>query len=446
MLWAEILIVLLLILVNGFFSMAELAVLSARKSRLQRQTDKGAHDARTALDFIENSGPFLATTQIGITLVGILTGVFSGATLADQLAALLQTLAVPATLSQGLAMGIVVLGITALTLVFGELVPKQMALRQPEKIARRVARPIQALTRLAAPLVHLFNLVTQAVLRGLGQDSQAKTRLEREDLLQLLQEGKDGGSVSAEAHQLMERTLELEGVQIGGLMTPRRHMICIDLLASAVTQRQTVLDHLYTCYPVCEGNAEQIRGVVYLKDLLPVWAQTGRVEQADLTELIREPFYLPDTLSAARALQKFREHGHHEALIFDRHSQVQGILRLSDLLLALSIPATSPVLQEIGNSAAVQMPGDFSLPLFGACFARKAALTELPEHIHTLSGLILHLAGDIPQIADTFIWENLMLHVTLMDGPRICRVEVRPLPGSGYPQASENLSQESGLP
>lgn len=333
---AEILIVSVLVLINGFFSMSELAVLSSRKAQLQRHSDSDSKEADTVRHFLQHSSQFMATTQIVLTLVGILIGVFSGATLAEQLAAGLQSLSIPAHFSQSLAVGLVVLGITCLTLVFGELVPKQLALNAPEKIALRVARPVKMITTLTAPLVHLLSKVTHLILKMMGIKPHQENSTELEDLHQMLQEGKEAGHVSAQTHQLMERSLELENLDIKTLMTPRKDFTCLDLSTSAETHQQIVGEHFYSCYPVCKDHSEQIYGVVYLKDLLPILLKANTYK---LSDLICEPLYLPDSLSPTQALQAFRQHRQAEALIVNQQHQVQGLLHLSDLTLALTEPS-----------------------------------------------------------------------------------------------------------
>ncbi len=335
---AEILIVSVLVLINGFFSMSELAVLSSRKAQLQRHSESDSKEADTVRHFLKHSSQFMATTQIVLTLVGILIGVFSGATLAEQLARFLQELSVPAPFSQSLAVGFVVLGITCLTLIFGELVPKQLALNAPEKIALFVARPVKMLTTLTAPLVHLLSKVTHLVLKMMGSKPHQENSTELEDLRHMLQEGKEAGHVSEHTHQLMERSLDLEDVDIKTLMTPRKDFICLDLSDPAESHRQIISGHFYSCYPVCKDHSEQIYGVVYLKDLLPILLNADAYQ---LSELICEPLYLPDSMSLTQALQAFRQHRQAEALIVNQQRQVQGLLHLSDLILALSKPSQS---------------------------------------------------------------------------------------------------------
>ncbi len=416
MIWFEILIILVLVLLNGFFSMSELAVLSARKSQLKRQADSGAEDAQTVLGFLDESEPFLAAIQIGITLIGILTGVFGGATLAEELGRVFGHYMRPG-LSQALSMGIVVVLITFLTLVFGELVPKQLALHHPERIARRVALPIRWLSLIVSPLVRLLSASTKGIMGLLALSDSSKESINPEDLIELLKEGHEAGSLSAESHQIMQRALELEEVTIGSLMTPRRRLVCLDLNSQTDQLAQIVLRHLHSCYPVYAGDPENLLGIVFLKDILPLLVSQQPVY---LSANIQEALYLPDSITVSSALKKFRQHGCHEALVFDPHSQVQGMIRLSDLLLSLSPSRhTSVMVPE-------RLPGELSLMLFCERFSCRQAAHDLPIHVHTLAGLVLYLAEDIPKVNDSFEWAGLNLKVLELEGPRISRIQVTP--------------------
>ncbi|PKL76448.1 MAG: hypothetical protein CVV27_10200 [Candidatus Melainabacteria bacterium HGW-Melainabacteria-1] len=427
MIWIEIGLVLALISLNGFFAMSELAVLSARKSRLKQQAEAGDRPAQLALSFRADTSRFLASIQIGITLVGILTGVFSGATLAEQLAALLQSWQLPAQPAQALAMLVIVALITFLTLVFGELLPKQLALRHPDLIARKVALPIGLLNMLVSPLVHLLSLSTRSLLTWLQQSTEPGSQVLEDDVIQLLEEGYQAGVYSAEARQVMTRAIALERIPLAELMTPRHQWVSLDLSQSTDALRAVALAQPHSCYPVFNGDPEQLLGMVTFKHLLVPQAGPLPVQPA---------LYLPEDLDAYEALDKFRHHRQNQALVFDPHGQVQGIVSLSDILLAFTGRNAGDELTEF-TPGRWRAAGDLSLDAFCQFFDCRRSLA--PEHAHTLSGLILYLAGGIPEPGAQHEWEGLQLNVESMQGPRIETVLIqRRSENRTLPNASPN--------
>lgn len=418
--WLDIAVILLLIGLNGFCAMSEMAVLSARKSQLQKLAAQGKAQARAVLAFREDSSRFLASIQIGITLVGMLTGVFSGATLAARLAGFLAHWPLLAPFSPGLAMLLMVLAIGFASLILGELVPKQIGLRRSLAASQLAAGPIGLLSRLSAPLIQLLSLATESILRFLQLPSQPPP-LPEEEILLLLEEGKKSGTFDQEIHSLLERVFDLSRVCLAELMLPRRHLVCLDLQAEPELLRQQILKAPHTCYPAYQDNVDHPQGLIYLAELLP-WLVSG--ESFRLASLVRPALYLSADLSIYRALQKFRQHRTHEALVFDQHGMVQGMVSLRSMLDALLLPDSQPVWIKPLESGAYCVEADIPLDRLGEFLGLENGLADLPQELHTLAGLVLHLARKIPAAGEVYRWRELELQVLSLAGPRILQVRV----------------------
>lgn len=421
-LWLDMLLVLLLIGLNGFFAMAELAVLSVRKSQLRQQAEAGSRRAGLVLAFRRDSNRFLASVQAGITLVSMLAGVFSGATLAQALAAQLGRQGLPDTVAQPLALLLIVLPIGFLSLVFGELVPKQIGLRLPLTTAKRVALPMHWISQLSAPLLKVLTWTSEAMLRLL-QLPPAAAPVSEEEILLLLQEGHLAGHFDIEAQQVIERVLDMSHAAVAEYMTPRRRLLSLDLGAKPEQLRSRVLGSMHRIYPVYEGDPDRIIGLVSWQAL---WPRLQAGQGLDPTVLLPDPLWLPDGLSAFRALARFRDPGCRQALVFDRYGMVQGLVTPEDLLKALLAPDDrDPMIgPEAGGSWLIA--GEMPLDRFGEHFGCEDRLYALPPHLHTLAGLVLYLAGNIPAAGDALVWQGLSLEVAQTDGPRLVAVRVRP--------------------
>jgi putative hemolysin len=420
----ELLIIVLLLLVNGVLAGSELAVVSARKMRLQQRAEAGDAGAQVALALADEPGRFLSTVQIGITLVGILTGAFGGATLAETVAAWLTDAGVSARNAELVSVVFVVLGITYLSLIIGELVPKRLALQHPEGIATAVARPMRTLSRIAAPAVTLLSVSTDLVLRLLHVRTPVEAPVSEEEIRLLIQQSTAAGVFEPAEQAMVSSIFRLGDRHVADLMVPRHAVVWLDIddLPTAVWQEMTASPH--TRFPVCRGELDQVLGVVSVKDL---GAQLAQGQPADLRAVLRPALVVPETLVVLAVLERFREAGTALAVVVDEHGGVSGILTLTDVLEA--IVGALPTPAERADPRVVQRPDgswllDGDLPVDEV--KAVLGLGELPDEddYQTLAGFLLHQLGRIPAPADAVEWDGRRFEVLDMDGRRIDKVLV----------------------
>jgi len=432
----EILLILLLILANGLFSMSEIAVVSARKVRLRERADAGDAGARRALELAEHPTRFLSTVQIGITLVGVFTGAYGGASIAGQLDGYLEHFPGIAPYSEELALGIVVAILTFLSLVIGELVPKSVALTDPERIASWVAGPMGTVSTLAAPLVKLLSLTTDGVLRLLRVRKPEEPAVTEGELAALLEAGAEAGVLEEEEHELVERIFWLGDQRASALMTPRHRIAWLDAADPPEKHRAEMVLHRYSHYLVCEGDVDHPLGMVRVKDVL---AELLEGKPLDVQAVLRKPLFVPESLAAFRLLELFRESGTHLAVVIDEYGGVDGIVTLDD------------VLREITGNLAVEAEPrlhrreDGSWLLDGALSMEEVLeALEMEERrggerseYHTLAGFVVTQLGRIPTSGESFRWRGMTFEVMDMDGRRVDKVLVAPAtPGAAHPPDS----------
>ncbi len=427
----ELLIIFLLIVLNGVFAMAEMAIVSARKVRLQQWAEAGDTKARVALELAEEPTSLLSTVQIGITLIGILAGAFGGTTVAHMLATQLNAVPLLAPYSEAIGFGIVVLITTYLSLVVGELLPKRLALNNPERIAVAVARPMRFLSKLASPAVRLLSFSTDALLRLLRVRPSAEPPVTEEEIKVLLEQGAEAGVFAEAEQEMIERVFRLGDLRVGMVMTPRTQIPVEQNLRKIVASP-------YAAFPVGRGTPDKIRGVVYAKDLL---ARVLTGQPIDLQAAVRPALFVPESMSAFRALNKFRETRSHLALVVDEYGGVDGLVTLTDLVEELV--GDMPDLGETGEQAVVQredgswlvsgrLPIDELKELLGVEYLPG----EEAGRYHTLGGFVLTQLGHMPSVSEHFDWGGLRFEVVDMDGPRIDKVLVAPISAALAEQAS----------
>ncbi len=427
MIW-QILIVLFLIVLNGFFAMSELAVVSARKPRLQVRADAGSRGAREALKLTAEPGRFLSTVQIGITLIGIFAGAYGGATLSAPLSQWLIDLGVEARIAEGTALSLVVIAITYLSLIIGELVPKQLALSHAETIATWVALPMYWLARICSPLVSLLEQSTKLVLKLLGAHQRGEHKVTEEELRSVIAEATEAGVVEAEESDLMARVMTFADLRVQALMTPRPEIASLDITASTEEILQTLREFGHGQFPVVRGELDNLEGIVYTRDLM---AQLLASENLDLQRALQKPLVVFAGMSSIGTLNKLREHTAAAALVVDEYGHVLGIVTAADILSALTGGLAD--LEERDDPSAVQR-ADGSWLLDGALALEEAWShlddRTLPERgdYHTLAGFVLDQLGHIPKSGDRFLWHHLCFEVIDMDGYRIDKVLVTPQP------------------
>ncbi|MBG1258461.1 hemolysin family protein [Nostoc commune] len=426
----EILIILVLIIANGVFSMSEMAIVSARKVRLQQLANQGDVKAKAALKLAESPNHFLSTVQVGISLIGILTGAFGGATIANRLAVYVKLVPFLAPYSEPLSFGIVVLIITYLSLIVGELVPKRLALNNPEKIASIVAIPMQALSAIASPMVYLLSASTDLILRLLGITASTEPQVTEEEIKILIEQGTEAGTFEEAEQDMVERVFRLGDRPVSYLMTPRPDIVWLDLDDSPEENRQKMVDSVYSRYPVCQEGLDNVLGVMPVTDLL---ARSFRGEPLDLTVGLRQPVFVPESTRGLKVLELFKQTITHMALVVDEYGVIQGLVTLNDIMSEIvgDVPSTDgqdqpqAVQREDGSWL---LDGMLPVEEFLELFGMEEWKSEESGSYQTLGGFVITNLGRIPAAADHFEWQSMRIEVMDMDGNRVDKVLVVPKP------------------
>jgi putative hemolysin len=420
----EILLLILLIIANGIFSMSEMAIISSRKARLQNMANQGNKKARVALDLAESPNRFLSTVQVGITLIGILAGAFGGATISEKL----NQVPLLAPYSQGLSFGIVVMTITYLSLIVGELVPKRLALNNPEAIAASVAMPMRAIAAFASPVVHLLSASTDLVLRILGIGPSTEPQVTEEEIKVLIEQGTEAGMFEEAEQDMVERVFRLGDRPVSALMTPRPDIVWLDLEDTSEENRKKMMDSANSRFPVCQGGLDNVLGIMPVTDLL---ARSLSGEALDLTVSLRQPVFVPESTRGLKVLELFKQTGIHMALVVDEYGVIQGLVTLNDIL--VEIVGDVPSADELDNPQAVQredgswlLDGMLGVDEFFKIFDVQNFQGEHRGSYQTLGGFVITHLGRIPNAADHFEWEGMRFEVMDMDGNRVDKVLVVP--------------------
>ncbi len=421
----EILIIVALTLLNGVFSMSEIAVVSARKARLEGLAKRGSATARRALELAESPNRFLSTVQIGITLIGILLGIFSGDTLTTSLETTLRQVPLLASVARPMAVGGVLLFITFLSLVLGELVPKRIGLNSPEAIAQLVAGPMQVLSRVMAPFVWLLTVTTEGLLKLLGIRPSTDSNVTEEEIRSIIQEGTEGGEVQQVEQELVDRVFRLGDRSVRSLMTHRSEVVWLDASLTAEQARGRIGGQLHRIYPVCEGSLDKPLGVVRLTDVVEDLLNS---QPFDLRTHLQPALFLPENNAAYRAFERFQSSPIPFGIVTDEYGGVQGILSLDDILMALvgevSISSETQGDVQPQPDGSYLIDGQYAYPDFLDYFDREELLDQ-DERFHTIAGLVLERLGHIPQVGETIRWHEFSLTVEQMDGVRIDQLRVR---------------------
>lgn len=423
----EILLVVLLLVLNGVFAMSEIAVVSSRKARLQQRAEAGDAGARRALELAENPNRFLSTVQVGITMVGILAGAFGGATIAEPFAETLRRYPTVAPYADGVALGLVVLAITYLSLIIGELVPKRIGLNHPERIAAAVAGPMNVLSRVSSPLVSVLTLSTEGVLRLLGIRRADEPPVTEAEISMLMEQGTQAGVFEEAEQDIVERVFWLGDQRAASLMTPRRRVVWLDAAAPPEESREVMARHRFSRFLVCEGTLDRVVGMVEVKDL---WARSLAGEPVDdLRAVLRRPLFVPESTRALRVLELFRESGTHLALVVDEYGGIEGLVTLNDVLeeivgeLALAgAPASPGVVRRDDGSWLVD--GALQMEEFREALDLPERREEDREEFRTVGGFVLTHLGRVPAAGDRFDAGGLRVEVVDMDGHRVDKVLV----------------------
>jgi putative hemolysin len=426
----EILFIILLLIANGLFSMSEMAIVSARKARLQKRAEDGEKGARSALDLAENPGTFLSTVQVGITLVGILAGAFGGASISEEIAPMLKAYPRLEPYADNLSFGLVVLVITYLSLVIGELIPKRLALHSPERIAMLMAPPMKWISTVTSPLVRILEASTNGVLRLFGLRESAEPPVTEDEIKVLIEQGIHAGVFEEAERDLIDRTFHLGDRRVSELMVPRTDVVFLDLDDPPEVLREVIRNNRYSRYPVIRGAADNIVGVLRAKDLLA--EELARIP-FDLNACLAPPLFFPDTMPAFKAIERFKASRRHMAIIIDEHGGIEGLLTVNDILDALV--GDIPSMDEQEERSIVRRD-DGSYLLDGSLsvldIKKTLDLKQLPDEeggtYQTLGGLVMTQLGRLPAVGDRFALSGWAFEVVDMDRRRVDKVLVSQVP------------------
>jgi len=418
---SEILILLLLMVLNGVFSMSEIALVSARKSRLKNDAERGDARARAALKLAENPDSFLSTVQIGITLIGILTGIYSGEKITDRIRVWLEQFEVIRPYAETIAVTLLLIAITYFSLVIGELVPKRIGLTRAERIAKTVALPMGVLSRITYPFIWLLSKSTYLIVKVLGIRKSDDSAVTEEEIKAIINEGLEQGTIDEVEQEIVENVFNVSDRNITSLMTPRSELVWLDANATSGEYREIVRAERHAIYPVCEGSIDRMVGVVSIKDLYV------SDDAATPRDLMQKPLYVPENNSAYQVLEKFRTAKVHHGFIVDEYGTLLGMVTVNDIFEAIVgfVPDA-----EMDDYAFVKREDgsylvEAQMPFIDFLDRMNRDPREfLEEDFSTLAGFILHQLERIPVVGETMTWRDLRFEVVDMDDRRIDRVLV----------------------
>ena len=413
-----------LIVLNGLFAMSEMALTASRKARLQVMLEAGEHGAAAAIALHDDPTKWLSTVQIGITSIGILNGIVGEAAFSQPLAEWLHRVFDIREGAAGItATALVVLCITFLTIIFGELVPKRLGQIYPETVARLVAQPMEWLSLATRPFVRTLSVCTEGVLRLLGIRGRGSRSVTEEEIAASLEEGRDAGVIEEQEHQMVRNVFRLDDRQIGSMMIPRGEVTWLDATAPREAMLAVIAESDHSRYPVCRGGLDDVLGVVSAQSLLRQ-ALAGR--EPVLTEQLEPPVFVPETLSGMELLEHFRASSAQLVFVVDEYGEVQGVITVRDVLEAITGEFTTPTSED---AWAVQR-GDGSWLFDGLIpvpeLKDRLELKELPEEdrgrYNTLAGMVMLLLGRLPTTTDSVDWEGWRFEVVDLDGKRVDKV------------------------
>jgi putative hemolysin len=412
-------------LLNGLFSMSEIALVSARKARLEGQANKGDKKAKEALELANHPDRFLSTVQIGITLIGILTGIFSGENIKDDFVALFNQWEATRPYSNGLATTIVVIIITYFSLIFGELVPKRIGLSKPEGIAKAMAKPMNIISIITYPFIWLLTKSTQLIAR-IFRIKADESQVTEEEIKAIISEGTEHGAIEEAEQEIIERVFHLGDRNITSLMTHRNDIVWFDITDNEEKIRSTIIEHPHTIYPVCEEDIDTIKGIVSLKDIYVT------DDNIPFKDLMKPALFVPENNTAYQVMEKFKESKIHHCFIVDEYGSVQGMITLNDIMEAIigTIPQTETADYDIIEREDGSFLIDAQIPFYDFLtrFDKQEWMNESVHEYDTLAGCILHELERIPQAGDKMQWKGFTFEIMDMDGHRIDKVLVTASP------------------
>ena len=421
----EILLILFLIILNGVFSMSEIALISARKNRLENAAKKGNSSAQAALDLANSPNKFLSTVQIGITLIGILTGIFSGDKITNDVQLFVEGFENLKPYANSIAVGIVVVVLTFFSLVLGELLPKRIGLNHPEAIAKAVAIPMKTISIITAPFIWLLTISTEFLLKILSIKPSADGKITEEEIKAIIKEGTEGGEVQEIEQDILERVFHIGDRKVNSLMTHRKSVVFLPLNSDKKQVNDLMLKELHSIYPIYDKNYDDIVGVVNLKNIFAHFEN----DNFNLIDIMTEAPFMMEQTSAYKALENFKTSGIHYGFVSDEYGIFQGIITLNDILEALVGDASEFYKDDFQlverEDGTWLVDGHYSLHDFLTYFELDELISDY--EVTTVSGLIMTELSHIPKQGEKLIWQKFELEVIDMDGVKIDKVMVKAL-------------------
>jgi putative hemolysin len=419
----EIFILLALIIVNGLFVMSEIALVSARKGRLESLGNKGDLKAKAALDLAANPEKFLSTAQIGITLISILTGVYSGEKFSAHLKPSLEKFELLKPYAGTISTVLIVILVTFLSIILGELVPKRMGMLRAEKIARMVAGPMNVLSKIVYPIVWLLNNITNIIFNIFNVQVATDNAVTEDEIKAMISEGSEHGTIETEEKEIIERLFHLGDRNITSLMTHRTEIAWFDIDDTVQTVTEKFNQITYSTYPVCEKTVDDIKGLIYIKDLLKAAPATP------LKELIKPALFVPENNSPYQLLEKIKQTKIHSCFIVNEYGTLEGMITLNDILEAIvgDVPQTGQEEYEITERADGTYLVDAQIPFYDflSHFEKTEWMNEGEHEFDTVAGFVLHELERIPKTGETFDWRGFEFEIIDMDGQRIDKLLVK---------------------
>ncbi len=418
----DIIILLFLVFLNGLFVMSEIALVSARKARLESQAEKGDRKAKQALDLSNSPEIFLSAAQIGITLIAILTGVYSGERFGKIFQPVVEKIEILRPYAATIATTIIVILVTFLSIIFGELIPKRIALLKAEKIAKLVAGPMRVFAKATHPIVWLLNFISNlffAIFKIKRSQSDVVTE---EEIKAMVTEGTEAGTIDEAEQQIIERVFHLGDRNITSLMTHRSDIVWFNLEDNEEKMKQKIISERHSIYPICDGDIDQLKGIVSIKDLYVADDSTL------FKDLMKPALFVPENNSAYQVMEKFKESQLHSAFIVDEYGTILGMITLNDILEAIVGDIPEPDIQDYGikirDDGSYLVDGQIPFYNFLSYFNKADWMNEGEHEFDTLAGFILHELERIPQTGDKMEWRGFKFEIIDMDGHRIDKVLV----------------------
>ena len=419
----EVIILLLLILVNGLFVVSEIALISARRTRMETLANKGDEKAKAALNLIDNPERFLSTAQIGMTLVAILTGVYSGEKFGADLKPYIEKFPELKEYAGTISTSIVVIIVTFLSIIFGELIPKKLGLIRSEKIARNIARPMNLISSLFYPFVWLLSGITSLIFKIFNIKKPMDTAVTEEEIKAMITEGSEHGSIDEDEKQIIERVFHLGDRNITSLMTHRTDIIWLDVNDTVEEVKKKLNEVVFSTYPVCDGVIDEIKGLVYVKDLVKC------DPSKKLESIIKPALFVPENNKAYQLLEKIKSSKIHTCFIVNEYGTLEGMITLNDIMEAIvgDVPQAGQEEYEIIKREDGSYLVDALIQFYDflSYFERADWMNEGEHEFDTLAGFVLHELEHIPSTGETFSWKDFNFEIIDMDGQRIDKILVK---------------------